>query len=134
MDEESGLVHTVQATPANEHDVTVMCELLHGEEESAYGDSGSDSDGDEVIDIKDAQPLKMFDKRFINTSDFVENISNDNIDKKEKAANKTYNSASLLDKFFPTTHIRVFILQHLPTLQVQKQLKCLLLENYSTIF
>lgn len=40
VDEENGLVHTVKATPANEHDVTVMSELLHGEEERAYGDSG----------------------------------------------------------------------------------------------
>ena len=40
VDEESGLVHTVKATPANEHDVTIMSELLHGEEERAYGDSG----------------------------------------------------------------------------------------------
>ena len=40
VDEESGLVHTVMATPANEHDVTIMSELLHGEEERAYGDSG----------------------------------------------------------------------------------------------
>ena len=40
VDEKSGLVHTVKATPANEHDVTVMSELLHGEKERAYGDSG----------------------------------------------------------------------------------------------
>lgn len=40
VDEETGLVHTVKATPANTHDVTVMNELLHGEEERAYGDSG----------------------------------------------------------------------------------------------
>lgn len=40
VDEESGLVHTVKATSANEHDVTVMSELLHGEEERVYGDSG----------------------------------------------------------------------------------------------
>lgn len=40
VDEKSGLVHTVKATPANEHDVTIMSELLHGEEERAYGDSG----------------------------------------------------------------------------------------------
>lgn len=39
MDEENGLVHTVKTTSANEHDVTVMNELLHGEEERAYGDS-----------------------------------------------------------------------------------------------
>lgn len=40
VDEETGLVHTVKVTPANTHDVTVMNELLHGEEERAYGDSG----------------------------------------------------------------------------------------------
>ena len=40
VDEEKGLVHTIKATPTNEHDVTVMSELLHGEEERAYGDSG----------------------------------------------------------------------------------------------
>ncbi len=31
VDKESGLVHTVKATPANEHDVTVMSKLLHKE-------------------------------------------------------------------------------------------------------
>lgn len=40
VDEENGLIHTVKATAANEHDVTVMSEMLHGEEERAYGDSG----------------------------------------------------------------------------------------------
>lgn len=40
VDEETGLVHTVKATPANVHDVTVTSELLHGEEERVYGDSG----------------------------------------------------------------------------------------------
>lgn len=40
VDEENGLIHTVKTTAANEHDVTVMNELLHGEEERAYGDSG----------------------------------------------------------------------------------------------
>ena len=40
VDEENGLVHTIKATPANEHDVNVMSELLHGKEERAYGDSG----------------------------------------------------------------------------------------------
>ena len=40
VDDENGLIHTVKTTAANEHDVTVMNELLHGEEERAYGDSG----------------------------------------------------------------------------------------------
>jgi transposase, IS5 family len=40
VDEESGIVHTVKVTAANEHDVTVGSELLTGEEERVYGDSG----------------------------------------------------------------------------------------------
>ena len=40
VDKESGLVHTVKVTAANEHDVTVASELLTGEEEEVYGDSG----------------------------------------------------------------------------------------------
>lgn len=33
VDKESGLVHTVKVTAANEHDVTVTSELLTGDEE-----------------------------------------------------------------------------------------------------
>jgi len=40
VDRDSGLVHTIVATPANTHDVTVVPEWLTGEEESVYGDSG----------------------------------------------------------------------------------------------
>ena len=40
VDRDSGLVHTVKATPANLHDVSVTSELLHGEEETVNGDSG----------------------------------------------------------------------------------------------
>ena len=40
VDKDSGLVHTVEVTPANEHDVTMMSKLLHGEEETVGGDSG----------------------------------------------------------------------------------------------
>lgn len=39
-DKESGLVHTVKVTAANGHDVTVTSELLTGDEEEVYGDSG----------------------------------------------------------------------------------------------
>jgi len=35
-----GHVHTLTATPANVADVTVMPELLHGEEDALYGDRG----------------------------------------------------------------------------------------------
>ena len=40
VDSENGLVHTVQVTAANVHDVCVTADLLTGEEEQVYGDSG----------------------------------------------------------------------------------------------
>jgi IS5 family transposase len=40
VDVDSGFVHTVVGTPANEADVEVVDELLHGKEEVAYGDAG----------------------------------------------------------------------------------------------
>ena len=40
VDKDSGLVHTVEATPANVHDVSQTSSLLTGEEEVVYGDSG----------------------------------------------------------------------------------------------
>jgi IS5 family transposase len=40
VDKNSGLVHHGEVTAANVHDVTVVPQLLHGEEESVHGDSG----------------------------------------------------------------------------------------------
>ena len=40
VDKDSGIVHDVKVTGANVHDVTVMPDLLTGEEEEVYGDSG----------------------------------------------------------------------------------------------
>ena len=40
VDDSSGLVHTVKVTQANKHDVTMTSELMHGDEEKLYGDSG----------------------------------------------------------------------------------------------
>jgi IS5 family transposase len=40
VDKTSGLVHHVETTAANVHDVTVVPNLLYGEEESVHGDSG----------------------------------------------------------------------------------------------
>ncbi len=46
VDAKSGLVHTVRGSSANVHDCTVFPDLLHGEEDAAFGDSvyGSDDD------------------------------------------------------------------------------------------
>ncbi|MBS0457905.1 MAG: IS5 family transposase [Proteobacteria bacterium] len=40
VDDESGLVHHVECTAANVADVTQVHKLLHGKEETVYGDSG----------------------------------------------------------------------------------------------
>ena len=40
VDADSGLVHTVTTTPANESDVAQVADLLHGKEEHVYADSG----------------------------------------------------------------------------------------------
>ena len=40
VDRETGLVHHVKTTAANEHDVTAVSDLMHGEEDTLYGDSG----------------------------------------------------------------------------------------------
>ena len=40
VDRENGLVHHVKTTAANEHDVTAVSDLMHGEEDTLHGDSG----------------------------------------------------------------------------------------------
>ena len=39
-DDSAGLIHSVETTPANEHDITAAGKLLHGEEERVWGDAG----------------------------------------------------------------------------------------------
>ena len=39
-DESKGVVHTLEVTPANVHDVTVSAKLLHGQESRVFGDAG----------------------------------------------------------------------------------------------
>lgn len=40
VDHKTGIVHTLEVTSANKHDVRMTAELLTGEEEVVYGDSG----------------------------------------------------------------------------------------------
>ena len=61
VDKDSGLVHTVKATGANVHDVTMTLELLHGEENEVYGDSGytgADKRDNAVIRNKNGKKIK----------------------------------------------------------------------------
>ena len=61
VDKDSGLVHTVEATPANVHDVAEVPKLLTGEEETVYGDSGYLGAGkreDAVVRTKAGRKIK----------------------------------------------------------------------------
>jgi IS5 family transposase len=40
VDKETGLIHSVETTAANVHDLTPAAKLLHGEEEVVYADAG----------------------------------------------------------------------------------------------
>ncbi len=61
VDKDSGPVHTVEVTPANEHDVTMTSKLLHGEEETCHGDSrylGAEKREDAIIRNKNGKKIK----------------------------------------------------------------------------
>ena len=61
VDKDSRLVHTVEATPANVHDVAEVPKLLTGEEEAVYGDSGYLGAGkreDAVVRNKSGRKIK----------------------------------------------------------------------------
>jgi transposase, IS5 family len=40
VDKDSDLIHSVETTSANVHDITRAAQLLHGEEKVVYGDAG----------------------------------------------------------------------------------------------
>lgn len=61
VDEETGLVHHVEVTGANVHDVTMVPKLLNGEETQVYGDSGylgAEKREDAVIRNKSGKKIK----------------------------------------------------------------------------
>lgn len=61
VDKDNGLVHHIEATGANVHDVTVVPKLLHGEEEDVHGDSayiGSEKREDAVVKNKKGKKIK----------------------------------------------------------------------------
>lgn len=39
VDESLGLIHSMEVTAANHHDITVADKLLHGDEKRAWGDA-----------------------------------------------------------------------------------------------
>ena len=61
VDKDTGLVHTIKATSANEHDVTITSQLLHGEEKEVYGDSGyigAETRAEAIIRNKSGKKIK----------------------------------------------------------------------------
>lgn len=61
VDSKSGLVHSMEVTPANIHDVTKLPELLTGEEEEVYGDSGylgAEKREDAVVKNKEGKRIR----------------------------------------------------------------------------
>lgn len=61
VDKDTGLVHTLRATAANVHDVTMMPELLNSEEETVYGDSaylGAEKREDAVLRNKNGKKIR----------------------------------------------------------------------------
>ncbi len=61
VDKDSGLVHHVEVTAANVHDVTMVPKLLHGEEESVHGDSaylGAEKREDAITNNKQGKRIR----------------------------------------------------------------------------
>ena len=61
VDKDSGLVHTVETTAANVHDVTEASRLLTGYEDEVYGDSGylgAEKREDAVVENKSGQKIQ----------------------------------------------------------------------------
>lgn len=59
VDVDSGLVHTVVTTAANEADIEVVEELLHGKEEVVYADAGYTGADKRVVRKKYRSPLVL---------------------------------------------------------------------------
>ena len=61
VDKDTGLVHTLRTTAANVHDVTMMPQLLSGEERTVHGDSGylgAEKREDAVLRNKDGKKIQ----------------------------------------------------------------------------
>jgi len=66
VDKDSGLVHSLETTAANEHDVTLTSKLLHGEENTVHGDSGyigADKRKEAILRNKNKKKIKYMINR-----------------------------------------------------------------------
>ena len=87
VDRESGIVHTVKATAANIHDVTMTPELLHGEEETVHGDSGylgAEKRDDAIVKNSSDKKIKYIINRRPSQSKNKSNRSKGQIKRRER--------------------------------------------------
>ena len=79
VDAGSGLVHTIEVTAANEHDVTVAARLIREDDEVVYGDSGY-LGIQKRPEVRDDAHLSMIDYRINRRPHSLPKVSDNSID------------------------------------------------------
>lgn len=79
VDAGSGLVHTIEVTAANEHDVTVAARLIREDDEVVYGDSGY-LGIQKRPEVRDDAHLSMVDYRINRRPHSLPRVSDNTID------------------------------------------------------
>jgi len=79
VDAGTGLVHTIEVTPANAHDITVASKLIRPEDEVVYGDSGYVGI-EKRPEIKEDDHLAAIDYRIVRRPKSLPKVSDNAID------------------------------------------------------
>lgn len=74
-----------------------------------------DTDGDGLWDDVDANPMHVFDQKFIHTEEKEDILTNDNIDEAMAAANASYNTMPLLEKIVSHDNLNFIYMRALAT-------------------
>ena len=75
----TGLVHTIEVTPANTHDITVASKLIRSDDEVVYGDSGFVGI-EKRPEIKENEHLACIDYRIVRRPRSLPKVSDNAID------------------------------------------------------
>ena len=75
----TGLVHTIEVTPANTHDITVASKLIRSDDEVVYGDSGFVGI-QKRPEIKENEHLASIDYRIVRRPGSLPKVSDNAID------------------------------------------------------
>ena len=79
VDAGTGLVHTIEVTPANTHDITVASKLIRSDDEVVYGDSGFVGI-QKRLEIKENEHLASIDYRIVRRPGSLPKVSDNAID------------------------------------------------------